>query len=661
MEELGELSKLAPLAAPLAPAPEGDVFTPAQWKTLLALCDVFVPAIQAEDCSHDPSLKVSNLDEAVAQYDTLLQEGASKSLVETYLRDSFTNTTNIQEILRRKLIRYVPQNGRDGLSFILSALNTTAGSYLLTGSTTPIDQQPLPARTIIVCKWHNSYIPLLRTLHRTFAALSRQVWLQHTTTFPKMISFPATPVKIQREQSYPFQFHDFSSSDTPMTLSFDAIIVGSGCGAGVTASTLSRAGMKVLVIEKSYHFDSSYFPMAHADAEENLYEGGGGIPSDDTSVYVKAGSTLGGGGTINWSASLQTPQYVRDEWSRLTGLSQFTSPAYQECLDYVCGRMGVAKATEAGAFKNIKHNTPNQILLEGARRLGMSTMTVPQNTLGKDHECGYCSAGCPSCIKQGPANNWLPDAAEHGAEFIQGCFVDHIIFSSSNGKAKVATGVQCTWTSPSRKTTRELTLQAPRVIVSCGTLQSPLLLQRSGLTNPNIGKNLKLHLAGSIFATFPQRINPWEGAILTSAVTSQIHSLPSTPLNGPVIECLYSVPGFAGQFVPFRANLCTPTNPAAPALDFKLNSAKFAHSAAFVIIQRDIDSGSVYQDPHDKTMVRIKYTPSKRDRAGVLKGMIAAARISYAMDAVEIDALHPSVSRFVRSKTASEETNRGGV
>jgi len=40
---------------------------------------------------------------------------------------------------------------------------------------------------------------------------------------------------------------------------------------------------------------------------------------------------------------------------------------------------------------------------------------------------------------------------------------------------------------------RQVIIKAKRVIVSAGTLQSPLLLLRSGLSNPQIGRNLHLH------------------------------------------------------------------------------------------------------------------------------------------------------------------------
>jgi choline dehydrogenase-like flavoprotein len=656
IEGPGTLEKLAPLVAALPPAPDGDVFTPDQWKTLLALCDVFVPAIQDAKGSRKGSLALANQDEALSQFEPYLPDGADKSLIQSYLQESFVDIPDIKEILRRKLLQYVPQSGREGLAFILSVLNTRPGSLLLTGSTTPIQDQDLTTRTRIVCNWARSYLGLLRTLHVTFGSLARQVYIQNTTALPKLLDFPSTPKSIERNNSYDFKFHDFTSASTSTTLSADAIIIGSGCGAGVTAFNLARAGLKVLVLEKSYHYPSTCFPML-SSGEENLFENGGGVLSDDSSIYVKAGSTFGGGGTINWSASLQPTNTVREEWKEFSQLPFFTSPQFQASMDSVCDRMGVAKIDTPASFSNIKHSKPNQMLLEGARRLGLSTINVPQNTGGRNHDCGYCSAGCPSCVKQGPANLWLPDAAENGAEFIQGCFVEKILFGDDSANEKRATGVLCTWTSPDRKTSRTLTLKARRIIVSAGTLHSPLVLHRSGLTNRNIGKNLHLHPVTSLCATYSERINPWEGAILTSAVTALTSSMPLTPKNGPVIECLYSVPSFVCIFLPFHSQYATAQDPAGAALDYKLKCAKFSHSTAWVCIQRDIDSGCVYQDPHDKRTVRIKYSPSRRDRTAVLKAQTTAAKIAFTMGALEIDCLHPNVPRYKRSSSASDEVN----
>jgi GMC oxidoreductase len=197
-----------------------------------------------------------------------------------------------------------------------------------------------------------------------------------------------------------------------------------------------------------------------------------------------AGSNWGGGGTINWSGSIQTQSYVREEWARDRGLTFFGTQEYQDCLDRVCDRMGVSA-------DHIRHNHSNEVLMEGARKLGYSYKAAPQNTGGKEHFCGHCALGCGSAQKQGPAVSWLPDAAKAGAKFIEGFEVDHVIFKEIAG-ARVAVGVKGTWTSRNsmggvdgpvcEKVTRQVTIKAKRVIVSAGSLWSPIILQKSGLT-----------------------------------------------------------------------------------------------------------------------------------------------------------------------------------
>ena len=550
MKEVETLSALATLAAPLPPAPEGEVFTTDQWTTLLSICETFVPHLsRAADLELD-AIEISDFDNVTAYLKKFQAEDSPEQLVNEFLTESAVALPGFKESLRRKFLSNVPKSGRDGLSFILNSLNTRVGSYVLTGWSKPIHSQSLATRMSIICAWSESYLPVLRGLHRTFGLLARSVWIESSPTIPLLLGFPAVPKNVERNPSYDFKFHDFTDESTTTTLTADAIIIGSGCGAGVVASKLSRAGLKVLVLEKSYHFSSAHFPMAQPSAATHLFENGGTIVSDDSSIAVVAGSTFGGGGTINWSASLQPQSFVRSEWTKQEGLPLFESSEFQDCLDHVCKGMGVPNSTDPEGLSKISHNFPNQALLEGARKLGIAANTVPQNTGNRAHSCGYCSTGCPSCTKQGPANYWLPDAAEHGCSFIEGCFVDKILFDSTTTNPQKATGVACTWTSRSRTTTRHLTINAPRVIVSAGTLHSPLLLLRSGLTNPNIGRNLHLHPVCMVGAVWPQRVNPWEGSILTAAVTGLEQDI--SPGYGPKLECLCSTPSFACQFMPFR-------------------------------------------------------------------------------------------------------------
>lgn len=591
------------------------------------------------------------MDDALAELRLYLPEGASDDLARTYLSQKTVSDPVFIAAVKRKFNLYVPPSDAQGLGFIFSTMNTRAGSYLLTGYTTPIHLQPLPTRTEIVCSWSTARLPLLRTIYRSIGSLAKFAWINTSTELMRIIDYPDIPKHIERNPSFDYKFHDFTSSSAPTTLSTDVIIVGSGCGAGVTASHLSRAGLKVLVLERAYHFPSTHFPMRPQEAGEHLYLNGGVVSSDDGSVGILAGSTLGGGGTVNWSASLQ-PQYaVRKEWAD-SGLPHFLSDEFQDCLDTVCDRMGVARANDEEALSKIEHNFGNSTLLEGARRLGMAGHVVPQNTGSKRHFCGSCIYGCPSTTKQGPANNWFPDAAAHGAEFIEGCLVDEVIFSTD----QTATGVKAIWTSRDRKTTRALTINAKRVVIAAGTLSSPLVLLRSGLTNPHIGANLYLHPTNTTWGVWKQRTDPWDGAMLTSAVTSLedqdgLH-------HGVKLEVTCAHPGLGLLTYPWRATeslqaLAGNDKSGAllhSALRFKIDAAKHGHAVGFIAITRDQDTGRVYMDPKDasRQRLRVAYTTSARDRAKVLEGNLANARLMFTMGAHEIDTGHTGTSRFVR-------------
>ncbi|KAL6253306.1 hypothetical protein RBB50_001029 [Rhinocladiella similis] len=667
MSQIPITSSLASLPSPLLPAPETEVFTKTQLDTLFSILEVTVPSLIAGTDARKSNVSNEQLESAVSRIRPYLPRGASDTLARAYLSEDIVSDPAFREAVVRKFKLYIPPTDAQGLAFIFSALNTTVGSYILTGYSSPIQTQDLATRTRIVNGWSTARTSLLRTIYRSMNGLARLTWSTVSPTLPQILDFPSVPRNIERNDSYDFTFHDFTSPDTPTSLSTDVIIVGSGCGAGVVASHLSRAGLKCLILEKSYHFPSTHFPMSAAEAGEHLMENGGMIAADDNNIVVLAGSTLGGGGTVNWSASLQ-PQYaVRKEWSD-DGLPHFLSPEFQDCLDTVCNRMGVSSTTDPSTLANIEHNTANKTLLEGARRLGMSVEIVPQNTGAKQHDCGYCSYGCPSTTKQGPVNCWLPDAAVHGAEFIEGAFVEEITFSQQ-GNRKVATGVKALWTSRDRKTTRTLNISADRVVLAAGTLNSPLVLLRSGLKNPNIGANLHLHPTGQLWSVWPNRTNPWEGSILTVAVTE--HQNQDGANHGPKLETIFSTPAFGLLVLPSRTTNLPPIKGSdddtfAAALEFRVNAAKYGFSTGFISITRDADPGRVYIDPKDpdRKRARIAYVPSARDRRHILEGQIAAARICFVMGAVEIDTGHSGVPRWVRpsssSSSSSPSSQQGG-
>jgi choline dehydrogenase-like flavoprotein len=140
---------------------------------------------------------------------------------------------------------------------------------------------------------------------------------------------------------------------------------------------------------------------------------------------------------------------------------------------------------------HIRHNHGNRVILEGSKKLGWPAKEVPQNTGGNEHYCGHCTLGCGAAQKQGPVVAWLPDAQKAGAKFMEGFHVDKVLFEEVNG-VKTAVGVQGVWTSRGKngttqgplsdKTIRPIIVRAKKVIISSGTLWSPMVLLKSGLT-----------------------------------------------------------------------------------------------------------------------------------------------------------------------------------
>ncbi len=300
--------------------------------------------------------------------------------------------------------------------------------------------------------------------------------VRSSATFAPLTGFPDVPAAWEAGgKSHGYVFEEFPTGGSgKVEVATDVVVVGSGCGAGVVANKLAGefgGAVNVMVLEKGRHLDASYYPMSQATGLSTLFEAGGVIETDDGSMTVTAGSCFGGGGTVNWSAALQTQDFVRKEWADGRGLEFFGGEEFQKCLDRVCEKMGVTG--------DIDPNHANRVLLDGGKALGYTAKIVPQNVRGEKHNCGYCTLGCWKGEKMGPVNGWFPEAAEKGVKFVEGFQVERVLFDQKKGK-KTAVGVEGVWTSKSGETV-PVVVKAKRVVISCGTLWSPVVLMNSGL------------------------------------------------------------------------------------------------------------------------------------------------------------------------------------
>src|SRR5207237_9665977 len=88
---------------------------------------------------------------------------------------------------------------------------------------------------------------------------------------------------------------------------------------------------------------------------------------------------------------------------------------------------------------------------------------------------------------------------------IAGCAAQRV--TMTNGRV---TGVEAV-SRDARGRESVVIVRAPTVVVAAGGIQSPALLLRSGLTLPELGRNLYVHPTSAIAGVYSDRVEPGSG------------------------------------------------------------------------------------------------------------------------------------------------------
>src|SRR5665213_3591117 len=220
------------------------------------------------------------------------------------------------------------------------------------------------------------------------------------------------------------------------TLAADVCIVGSGAGGGVIAAELQKAGRSVVVLEMGQYRNESDFKQLELPGMLELYLGGGLAASEDGSIAILAGSTLGGGTVVNYMNCIRTPEHIRREWAAM-GIEGIDQPDYDAHIDAIWERLSV---NDTATTQNRTHKK----LIDGCEKLGYPHRALTRNTDVSCEDpgvCGYCFTGCQKGCKQSTMKTFLQDAADAGARFVVGARAERILVKDGR-----AAGVQATVT-----------------------------------------------------------------------------------------------------------------------------------------------------------------------------------------------------------------------
>lgn len=500
---------------------------------------------------------------------------------------------------------------------LMGLLGTRAGALAFTGSRTPVSWlSPAQAEALVV-RWKTSRVPLQRRLATIATALSLSALYGYPGPEWERIGYQG-PIGKPPRRAGKLDPEGITSDEV---VDCDVVVVGSGPGGGCVADHLARQGFEVVVLEKGRYFAPKDLHHHEPEATRDMYLYGMTLATADQGCRVIAGSTLGGGGVVNYTTSFRTPPHVLQEWARLSGIDAFVSGEIDESLDEMSARLNVNTDSSAAGRRD-------ELMEEGLKKLGWHVDMLPRSVKGctQDEQCGYCGFGCRVGAKTSPT--LLETAAAAGARLIVGANVRQVIVADGR-----AVGVEATC-GPHR-----LTVKARAVVVAAGSIESPALLLRSGLRG-QVGHNLHLHPGTAAWGVFDEEVRIWEGT-LQARYSDELRDRDGG--YGPIFETVPAHPG-AGS---------TAAIPWLSAADHRKRMEGYRYLSFCAVLPRDKTAGRV-RLARDGTP-RVVYALDRDDERRLADGVVAAGKVMEAAGAREIYSSHPSFISYEPGSDGAHE------
>lgn len=377
-------------------------------------------------------------------------------------------------------------------------------------------------------------------------------------------------------------------------LEAEAVVLGTGAGGAAAAYELASRGMAVAMVESGDYYDRRSFDGKYLDAFKRIYRFhpaiGNGV------VTLITGDSVGGTTTINSGTCFRTPEDVLRRW-QYDGLADFTPAEMAPYFDAVETMVGVEEASASAV------GPLYDTVRKGAAALGYRDVhRLHRNATGCDGQ-GLCQFGCPTDAKRSTNVSYVPAALNAGAVLYAGFKAERILRDGNR-----VTGVTGTGRRADGSAVR-LTIKAPNVIVSMGTLYTPIFLQDQGVRNPHLGRHLTVHPTGLV------------GGIVDGVDFMNERSIPQGVGMG---DLGHEGIRFEGATPPLSVYGAGARLSGAA---FRKTMEAYPNTAFFGFMISDKSEGRVLRGPQGRPIVT--YSVDKGDLKKYVKAMSVAARIMF--------------------------------
>ncbi len=293
----------------------------------------------------------------------------------------------------------------------------------------------------------------------------------------------------------------------PMHASVDVVIIGSGAGGAVVARELARDGRSVIALEEGgYYTPEEYGKLSPSQSFRRLAREAGlnvAVGLGDTPlISTLAGRAVGGSSLLTGGIIFRVPEEILHHWSTELGLGELTPDALDPYFSEV------EKAVHTETVPPAMRSRSTELFVLGAEKMGIEMKSLRRNT----HGCkgaSRCTFGCPNRAKMSVDLSFWPDAWKNGAQTWADALVERIDIRGDR-----AHGVRGRFLDQETGEPRvPFEIHAKLVVVAAGALHSPLLLRKSGVGGPHVGRHMTLHPSFRVCGLFDEDIDGWDGAM----------------------------------------------------------------------------------------------------------------------------------------------------